>query len=139
MTRVDFYVVKEAGEDARLRVAARLADKAVQQGHRVFIHTDTEAQARTLDQTLWSFRDHSFLPHALASDDLDETVLIGWGQTPERHDDVLINLSLDIAPFFSRFQRLAEVVTQDEASLASLREAWRYYRDRGYPLHKHDL
>ncbi len=139
MTRVDFYVVKEAGTNARLLVAARLADKAVQRGHRVFIHTDSEDHARALDETLWSFRDHSFLPHALASDMTDEPVVIGWGQTPEHHDDVLINLSLDIAPFFSRFQRLAEVVTQDEKSLASLREAWRYYRDRGYPLHKHDL
>jgi DNA polymerase-3 subunit chi len=41
--------------------------------------------------------------------------------------------------FFARFERVAEVVTQDENSLQALRDAWRHYKDRGYPLTKHDL
>lgn len=139
MTQVDFYVVPDAGIDARLSVVARLADKAWNRGHRLYIHVGDEDQAQQLDELLWHFRPGSFIPHRLAGDGLDEQVLIGWGQEPEHHNDVLINLAAAIPPFFSRFNRVAEVVTQDPKHLDILRSNWRFYRDRGYQLAKHDL
>lgn len=139
MTRVGFYVVSAAGESQRLQVAARLADKAFAQGRRIFINASNEAQARELDELLWTFRPASFLPHGLLGAEHSERVAIGWGQDPGEHNDLLINLQLDIPDFFSRFQRVAEVVTQDDASLAALRQSWKFYRDRGYELDKHDL
>ena len=139
MTRVGFYVVQAADQEQRLQVAARLADKAFQRGHRIFIHAADEAQARTLDELLWSFRPASFLPHGLQGQEHSDTIAIGWGQEPLDHNDLLINLQLDIPPFFSRFQRVAEVVTQDPHSLQALRESWKFYKERGYQLEKHDL
>ena len=139
MTRVGFYVVQAADLGQRLQVAARLADKAFQQGHRIFINAADEAQARTLDELLWSFRPASFLPHGLQGQEHSDTIAIGWGQEPLDHNDLLINLQLDIPPFFSRFQRVAEVVTQDPDSLQALRESWKFYKERGYQLEKHDL
>ncbi len=139
MTRVGFYVVQAAGLDQRLQVAARLADKAFSQGHRIFINAADREQARSLDELLWSFRPDSFLPHALAGEENGEPVIIGWGQDPGDHSDLLINLQLEPPPFFARFGRVAEVVTQDPASLEALRNAWRMYRERGYQLEKHDL
>lgn len=139
MTRVGFYVVQAAEQDQRLQVAARLADKAFQRGHRIFINAVDEAQARALDQLLWSFRPASFLPHALQGAEHSDQIAIGWGQDPLDHDDLLINLQLEIPAFFSRFQRVAEVVTQDPDSLEALRRSWTFYRERGYQLEKHDL
>jgi len=139
MTRVGFYVVQAALAAERLMVAARLADKAFRAGNRIFINTVDQAQARALDELLWSFRPDSFLPHALYGEDPAAPVHIGWGQDPGDHGDLLINLQLQPPPFFSRFDRVAEVVTQDENSLAALREAWRFYQQRGYQLEKHDL
>ena len=139
MTRVGFYVVQAADQGQRLQVAARLADKAFQQGHRIFINAADEAQARTLDELLWSFRPASFLPHGLQGQEHSDTIAIGWGQEPLDHNDLLINLQLDIPPFFSRFQRVAEVVIQDPDSLQALRESWKFYKERGYQLEKHDL
>jgi DNA polymerase-3 subunit chi len=139
MTRVGFYVVQAANQSHRLQVAARLADKAFQQGHRIFINANDEAQARALDELLWSFRPASFLPHALHGSESSESIAIGWGQDPESHNDLLINLQLDIPTFFSRFQRVAEVVTQDPESLVALRKSWKFYQERGYQLEKHDL
>jgi DNA polymerase-3 subunit chi len=109
MTRVDFYVVNSSGAEARLSVAARLTEKALGRGHRVFINCDARDQLDTLDDA------------------------------PGSHNDVLINLALAPPSFFARFERVAEVVTQDEDSLQALRDAWRHYKDRGYPLTKHDL
>ncbi len=139
MTRVSFYVVQATGEIERLRVAVRLADKAFARGHRVYINTVNETQGRELDALLWTHRPESFLPHAICSDSEDEPIAIGWGREPRGHDDLLINLQLEIPSFFSRFHRVVEVVTQDERSLNALRRAWRFYRERGYQLEKHDL
>lgn len=139
MTRIDFYVVTDSGVDARLNVAVRLADKALAAGHRVLINTHDESQATALDGLLWSLRPASFLPHALLGTDDTSPIQVGWGQDPGEHNDVLINLNSSPAVFFSRFARVAEVVTQDPVQIESMRDAWRFYRDRGYPLTKHDL
>jgi len=139
VTRVGFYVVQSNDYGQRLHVAARLADKAFAQGHRIYINAPDENQARELDQLLWSFRPSSFLPHGLEGQEHSESIAIGWGQEPSSHNDLLINLDLEIPKFFSRFHRVAEVVTQDPNSLAALRKSWSFYKERGYQLEKHDL
>ena len=139
MTLVGFYVVQTSDSGQRLQVAARLADKAFQRGHRIFIHATDEAQATELNELLWSFRPASFLPHGLHGQEHSESIAIGWGQEPDNHNDLLINLQLEIPSFFSRFARVAEVVTQEPDSLAALRKSWTFYKERGYQLEKHDL
>lgn len=139
MTRVDFYVVKSSGAEARLSVAARLTEKALGRGHRVFVNCHSQSQVDTLDDYLWRFKPSSFVPHCPASSDAEEQVVLGFEDAPGSHNDVLINLALAPPSFFARFERVAEVVTQDENSLQALRDAWRHYKDRGYPLTKHDL
>jgi len=139
MTLVGFYVMQTSDPGQRLRVAARLADKAFQRGHRIFINATDEAQATEINELLWSFRPASFLPHGLHGQEHCETIAIGWGQEPNNHNDLLINLQLEIPSFFSRFARVAEVVTQEPDSLAALRKSWTFYKERGYQLEKHDL
>ena len=139
MTLVGFYVVQTSDPGQRLRVAARLADKAFQRGHRIFINATDEAQATEINELLWSFRPASFLPHGLHGQEHSESIAIGWGQEPDNHNDLLINLQLEIPSFFSRFARVAEVVTQEPDSLAALRKSWTFYKERGYQLEKHDL
>lgn len=138
MTRVGFYVVSDGRAERRLTIAARLANKAFLRGHRIFVHCADEAQARRVDELLWRYPPESFLPHALHGA-TEEAVLIGWGQDPDAHDDLLINLALEPPPFFPRFERVAEVVSQDQESLTALRAAWNFYKRRGYALEKHDL
>jgi DNA polymerase-3 subunit chi len=139
MTLVGFYVVQTAAPGERLQVAARLADKAFQRGHRIYINAVDQKQAKELDALLWSFRPSSFLPHGLYGQESSDTIAIGWGQEPENHNDLLINLQLEIPSFFSRFSRVAEVVTQEPRSLEALRKSWRFYQERGYQLEKHDI
>lgn len=141
MTRIDFYILKTAAPLEGERFACRLAEKAYDQGHRLYLHVPEEAASR-LDELLWSFRAGSFVPHERlegGEPDPDTPVHIGSGQTPGPHDDVLINLAPEVPLFFSRFQRVAEIVAGDEAQRAAGRERYRFYRDRGYPLKVHDL
>jgi len=139
MTRVGFYVVQAAEPEQRLQVAVRLADKAFQRGHSIFMNAADEEQARILDELLWTYRPTSFLPHALHGQEPSERIAIGWGQDPVGYNDLLINLQPGIPAFFSRFRRVAEVVTQDPASLESQRRSWLFYKERGYQLEKHDI
>ena len=66
MTRVDFYVLPDTADGARLEFACRIAEKAYTQAHRVYVHAASAAEAARLDELLWTFRDTSFVPHALA-------------------------------------------------------------------------
>ncbi|MBU1193105.1 MAG: DNA polymerase III subunit chi [Gammaproteobacteria bacterium] len=141
MTRVDFYVLPNADPAQRSLLACRLAEKAYSQGLKVYIHTASENESQQLDELLWTFRQGSFLPHAIhsANDDEPPAILLGHAHEPSSHIDVLINLGAEIPPFFSRFERVAELVDQRPELLAQSRERFRFYRERGYDLNSHQL
>lgn len=141
MTRVDFYIVEDTNTQARQRLACRLAEKAYALDHTIYIHTDDRQQAEQLDQLLWTFRDGSFIPHCLQDDKVapEAAIIIGHGAEPEDHNRVLINLSQEVPAFFSRFERVAEVIAGDEQARHAGRERFKFYRDRGYELNTHNL
>lgn len=141
MTKVDFYILDDNQAASQWHFVCRLAEKAWQQGHKVYIHTENGGQSSQLDDLLWTFHDESFLPHSLdSSPDADSVnVHIGHSEEPLHHDDVLINMSSEVPMFFSRFKRVAEVVAGDEQAKQAGRERFRFYRDRGYPLQSHSI
>ena len=141
MTRVDFYVLERGGQEARRRLVCRLVEKAYQQGHRIYIHTGDAAEAARLDELLWTFNDGGFLPHALLHGTADPhtPIHIGHQEPPAELDDVLVNLDAQVPLFFSRFQRVAEVLDDEPQCRAQGRERFRFYRDRGYPLDSHSI
>lgn len=139
MTRVDFYILPQAEDSARLHYVCRLAEKAWQQGNRILIHAASPDAAQKIDQMLWTFRADSFLPHDRLPAMQLSPVHIGTGEDSGSHHDLLINLGASIPAFFSRFERVAEVVTQEEKQLVQSRERYRFYRERGYPLETHNI
>lgn len=141
MTRVDFYILKQETLDDRMLFVCRLVDKAMRHGNRVLINVVDQPTAETLDDLLWSFRPESFIPHAIAgSDEATEVpVVITVGQDQSNHHDLLINLTAEIPPFFSRFQRLAEVAVQIESILQTTRQHYSFFKQRGYPIETHNL
>lgn len=141
MTQVDFYVLDEKASGNRFTLACRLSEKIYHQGRRIFIHTDSEEETRHMDRLLWTFRQGSFVPHGIQGNcDAGVTpVIIGHqGESGEEHD-VLINLGREVPGFFSRFERVAEIIDKEPQVVTAGRERFRFYRDRGYPLDKHDI
>jgi DNA polymerase-3 subunit chi len=140
MTRIDFYVLQKSDLNARFDYACRLAEKAFKLGNQVHIHTSTLEDARHLDQWMWKYENTSFLPHSLASHASGNREIIISHEPPAHNErDVLINLDHAVPSFFSQFNRVAEIVVQDEKALAALRNNWLFYKNRNYPLHKHDI
>ena len=143
--QVDFYILELAAEHERLRTACRLAEKAWQKGHHVFIHTESLQAAKSIDDMLWTYRQDSFVPHALLRERLEldadrvEPVLVGDGTVEPREIDVLINLAETVPSFAERSARVAEIVAADESARRTGRTRYRDYRDRGIPIQQHKL
>ena len=116
------------------------------------MHSENEADASKLDGMLWTFSQGSFIPHRLVGNSseppFEEPVLIG------RHDlaaalpsasetnqkwDLMINLTAQVPEFFSRYDRVAELVDADPVRRENGRERFRFYRDRGYELTTHNI
>ena len=51
----------------------------------------------------------------------------------------MINLSGVVPDFFSRFERVAEIVPFEDTRRASARDNYKFYKDRGYPLNYHRM
>ena len=102
-------------------------------------------RARLLDDRLWTFSQSSFLPHLRTDAIRDEDdlarhpILIGVDQAPPGPCELLINMDLEVPSFFSRFERVAEVVDAAAERRDAGRHRYRFYRDRGYPLENHKL
>jgi len=137
MTQIDFYTHVED----RLKTACRLTGKAFGMGLRVMVYCpDTETLER-VDRMLWTTPPIGFVPHCTPADPLAATtpVIIAADAAAPPHDEVLLNLRAEWPPFFSRFQRLVEIVSREENDRERGRKRYRFYRDRGYEIRIHDL
>lgn len=142
MTRVSFYILNGHKAQNRQAFACRLAEKAWREGHQVFIYTENAGQSAAMDEALWAFRPESFVPHEIMSDAsvVTSPVLISHDNTPPpRLMDVLINLNAEQPMFFSQFERLAEIIDNNEQIKQQGRQRYKFYQDRGYPLETHTL
>lgn len=140
MPRVDFYLLSDAGDLARWRYACRLAEKAAELRHRVFIRTGSGSESARLDDLLWTFSDKVFLPHEVATAPSHPLVHVTVNdQSPSAPVDVLINVSAQALQAVPAAARIAEVVDGDEAAKRAARERYRFYRDQGCTLETHNI
>lgn len=138
MTRVDFYILPEGDASSPLNYTARLVEKAFRRGHEIYVHTADPAQTEELSQALWQ-RPNSFLGHQCGGQAGHCAIQLSHNGEPQQHGDVMVNLSGEIPNFFSRFQRVAEIVPADPNSRTQSRKNYRFYQDRGYALNTHKI
>lgn len=141
MTHIDFYILSKQSRNGKEKFACRLAEKVFNLGHNIYLHTESQAHAALMDDLLWTFKPGSFLPHAFYGDDMGQAskILIGYDSEPNCTMDVLINLTNNVPLFFGRFERVSELVSQDNDNKNFGRERYSFYRDRGYTLKTHNL
>ena len=137
MTKVDFYT----GTTDKLRTACQLSHKAMQNSLRVLLHAPDEVTTEALDKLLWHYPATAFIPHCrsyeTAASDMP-VVLVHQGESFP-HCELLISLHTACLPFFSRFERVIEIVSQDADDVRLGRERFGFYRDRGYEMRHFDL
>ncbi|MEB0135825.1 DNA polymerase III subunit chi [Actimicrobium sp. CCC2.4] len=134
MTRVDFH----SNIPDKISYVCRLVRKARHAHSRIVLMGEPQ-QLAALDAALWTFSEHDFVPHVMAGDALaiDTPVILATTDADADalpHHQVLINLTSQPPPTFARFERLFEIVATDAADIASGRDRYRFYQQRGYAL-----
>lgn len=137
MTQIDFYF----NTSDKYRLAARLGAKSLEQSTRMFVLTPDPGATEEVDTLLWTWQQTGFLPHCRSRHPLagETPLIVDHDASVMVHDDVLLNLCPAHPAFFSRFRRLIEVVGLEEEDKAAARLRYKFYRDRGYEIHRHDM
>jgi DNA polymerase III subunit chi len=137
MTKIDFYT----GCSDKLKTACQLSHKAMQNGMRVLLHAPDQDTCSALDKLLWHYPNTAFIPHCRSSrpEAEDMPVLVDHASEPLPHCEILISLHSTCLPFFSRFERVIEIVGREDDDIRQGRERYGFYRDRGYEMRHFDL
>jgi len=132
VTRIDFY---HYAED-KLRYACRLAATVAERDNRLVVFAPDEGLLTSFDRLLWTYQSTRFVPHCRATDAIaaETPVVLASGDESLPHHDVLLNLGTEWPPFFASFERLLEIVGNDEEDKAHARNRFVFYRKRGYEI-----
>src|SRR5258706_7987591 len=127
MTEVLFYT----NADNKLQTACTLTLKALARGMRVMLLTPDSAGTERLSKLIWSVPSTGFVPHCRSGDRLAPVtpVIVDHVAEPLVHYQVLVNLCDQTPAFFSRFQRLAQMVCTVDGDRKPARSRVRFSRD----------
>ena len=147
MPEVDFYILGEDSDIARLRSACTLIEQAFLGGERVLVWLENAAANTAFDNLLWTFGDRSFVPHEplgtdpraveapvqlCATDTLPVTAYDAGFTT------LFVLRSVPSADAL-RFPRVVEVVDAEPSRRAAGRERFKFYREHGAAPKHHEL
>lgn len=138
MTRIEFY----SNVADKPSLLASLVESALLKRRQVTVLTEDIQSATQLSGCLWQQNATSFLPHVMVNHAhaAKTPVVIACknnlaGQMDTiAQDELLINLTAQEPPFFSRFTHLVEMVGDDETDKQNGRIRYKFYRDRGYEI-----
>ncbi|MBI2799943.1 MAG: DNA polymerase III subunit chi [Gammaproteobacteria bacterium] len=139
MTSVYFHIVPAQAKRQHDVFVCQLIEREWQTGRTVHVHCCDDTMVASFDDLLWTFRDTSFVPHAIvgASDASGVRVMLGCANHSPATHDTLVNLHPEIPAFFSQFERVIETTGHDDNTRQLARERYRFYKDRGYALATH--
>jgi len=142
MTSIDFHF----NTPNRLEYACRLSRKILNAGQAhpetpLVVFCANRARLDEFDDMLWGLWPEEFIPHAhIALPEAQESpIVLTDTDAPLISHTLLINLDDEPPSFFSRFVRLFEIVSNDDADKEKARARFGFYRDRGYAITTHDL
>jgi len=141
MSQVVFYIFNAQEELSSLPLSAHFAKACTiaaffySQNKKVFIYTDTQADAFAVDEYLWQFDGDSFVPHNLLGEGpkFGTPVEISW-QAPTHPRPILINLSQNVPDFAINFQQIIDFVPFSEALKIAARTRYSTYKKMGLTL-----
>lgn len=139
MTEVAFHF----GAPDRLAYTCRLLRKATATGARLLVR-GSPAECEALDASLWNLGPTEFISHCngLAVDAVrlrSAVLLLDDAAELDTAFPVLVNLAEDVPEGFEQFERVIEVVSNDEHERSQARLRWKHYTARGYTITRHDL
>ena len=138
MTQIDFF----SNAPNRIDYVARLLQKVQQRGQTAVVYGEAQT-LQALSVALW--QTNGFLAHELLLEPMNELhniapfILTAHPHEHFPHHEVLINLSDEQPTFFAQFERLIEVVPNEDAPKQMARDRWQSYKHTGYAMKHHDI
>jgi DNA polymerase-3 subunit chi len=136
VTNIGFYKLS-GDQQAALKLVCQLIKKAQNKQQQVLCLMPDAKSAESLDTMLWDFDPGEFIPHGIGADHYPVAIISD--PEPMDHHQVLINLQSEIPSWFSRFERVLEIIYGQPDYEQAKRNNFRFYKERGYPLSFHDL
>lgn len=141
-TRVDFAF----GAPNRLRTACQVVRKHYLAGRRLIIYHSDPRSLQRFDRLLWGFEPDAFVPHVAVDHPLAaQTPVLLVSQNPQPHpqaipgDAWLLNLDNQCPQTASSFQRVLEIVSEQELDKQNARHRWRQYQQWQYDVRGHHI
>ena len=141
MSQVIFYILPQQQASKRPNLSSHFAQACsiaafyYQQNSKVFIYTDNQQDAFSVDEYLWQFDGDSFVPHNLLGEGphYGTPVEISW-QAPTHPRQILINLSTNAPDFAINFQQIIDFVPSMEQLKMAARTRYSTYKKMGLTL-----
>ena len=139
MPRADFYIIPEPSLPPRF--VCQLAGRVREEGYDLYLHAASKAAALTLDDLLWTFRDISFLPHALVdeAEASDCPIVIGWEGAEGPPRQVLLNASGALPQSIAGYERIIDAAPADPKARDLARQRYKHYLDQGLEVRHHKI
>jgi DNA polymerase-3 subunit chi len=125
VTKVLFYHLERQPLE---RVVPQLLEKTLERGWRAVVEVGSGERAEALDRALWTYRDDSFLPHAMAGGefDADQPILIATDEANPNGANVRFFLDRAVPRPGESYTRIVYVFSgHDPEAVAEARLAWR--------------
>ncbi len=138
MTEMAFHFNVEHKVD----YACRFLRKAMRRGTGVVVTAESSVLT-VLDAALWTFSRVDFVPHSHAQADIPchraTPVVLTSHPVRASSREALLNLGHAIPDGFEQFERVIELVGQDDNERRLARGRWKHYAQRGYRVEGHDI
>jgi DNA polymerase III subunit chi len=134
VTEIRFYhLQRKTLEDA----LPQILEKVLERGWRAVIMAASEERVEVLNQYLWTYRDHSFLPHGSARDGDAEHQPI-WLTVEDENPsagNVLILTDCAVSERVAEFPLVCELFDgNDPDAVLVARQRWKSYKAAGHDL-----
>ena len=125
MTEILFYHLETQPLE---RVLPVLIEKSLDRGWSVVVEAGSEERAEAIDAVLWTYKDDSFLPHALAGGDADHLQPVLITTRPHNPNDAEIRFYVDraVPQAAEGYQRVVYLFSgHDPDAVTEARQAWK--------------
>lgn len=129
MTEVRFYHLERQSEN---QVVPLLLSKALERGHKIVLKLPSPQAVEQMDAHLWTFKEHSFLPHGSQKIGHAESQPVWITAEDENPNgaDVLILCSGAGSEMQGDFDLCCEMLNgHDGEAVSSARARWKDYKD----------
>ncbi len=125
MTDILFYHLETQPLE---RVLPLLLEKTLERGWRAVVETGSPERAAALDAMLWTYRDDSFLPHAVAGEgnEAEQPVLIALDDANPNGAAVRFFVDRAVPPSGEGYERIVYIFSgHDPDAVNEARVAWK--------------